>query len=42
MKTVRLGDYIEPCSNPNSNCEKLPFYGINKDKDFMPTVANTE
>lgn len=39
---VRLGEYIETCSNSNKNKLELPYFGINKDKDFMPTVATTE
>lgn len=38
---VRLGDYIDVCDVRNVNAIDLPFCGINKDKTFMPTVANT-
>ncbi|MGL5013519.1 MAG: restriction endonuclease subunit S [Bacteroidales bacterium] len=38
---VRLGDYIDVYDVKNINGVNLPFYGINKDKTFMPTVANT-
>lgn len=38
---VRLGDYIEPYELKNTKNIDLPFFGINKDKTFMPTVANT-
>lgn len=38
---VRLGDYIEVYDKKNVNSQDLPFYGINKDKTFMPTVADT-
>lgn len=41
VKWVRLGDYIEPCDERNSLGYNYPFYGINKDKTFMPTIANT-
>lgn len=38
---VRLGDYIEVYDVKNVDSKDLPFYGINKDKTFMPTVADT-
>lgn len=38
---VRLGDYIEECGERNVEAQSLPFYGINKEKTFMPTVADT-
>ncbi|MCW5914746.1 MAG: restriction endonuclease subunit S [Chitinophagaceae bacterium] len=38
---VRLGDYIEVYDVKNVGSKNLPFYGINKDKTFMPTVADT-
>lgn len=38
---VRLGDYIEVYDVKNVDSQDLPFCGINKDKTFMPTVANT-
>lgn len=40
-KWVRLGDYIELCEERNSEEGNYPFCGINKDKVFMPTVADT-
>lgn len=40
-KMVRLGDYIEIFDLKNIKVIDLPFFGINKDKTFMPTVANT-
>jgi type I restriction enzyme S subunit len=40
-KMVRLGDYIEVYDIKNVDAQLLPFYGINKDKTFMPTVADT-
>ena len=40
-KRVRLGDYIEVFDKRNTDGKPLPFYGINKDKTFMPTVAET-
>lgn len=41
VKWVRLGDYIEPFEERNFLGYNYPFYGINKDKTFMPTIANT-
>ena len=38
---VRLGDYIEIYDVKNVESQDLPFCGINKDKTFMPTVADT-
>ncbi|PQJ21953.1 restriction endonuclease subunit S [Tenacibaculum sp. SG-28] len=40
-KMVRLGDYIEVYDSKNIKNLDLPFFGINKDKTFMPTVADT-
>jgi hypothetical protein len=38
---VRIGDYIEVYDIKNVNSKDLHFCGINKDKTFMPTVADT-
>jgi type I restriction enzyme S subunit len=38
---VEIGQYIEVYDEKNINAIELPFYGINKDKTFMPTIANT-
>jgi type I restriction enzyme S subunit len=38
---VQLGEYIEVSDVKNVDSQDLPFCGINKDKNFMPTVANT-
>lgn len=38
---VELGEYIEVCDERNINSKNLPFCGINKDKIFIPTHANT-
>lgn len=38
---VRLGNYIVIDERINSNDEELPFVGININKTFMPTTANT-
>ena len=40
-KWVRLGDYIEEVDERNTEGIDYPFCGINKDKNFMPTVADT-
>ncbi len=40
-KWVRLGDYIEVYDRKNTDGKPYPFFGINKDKTFMPTVADT-
>lgn len=38
---VELGEYIDVYDVKNVDSRELPFCGINKDKTFMPTVANT-
>jgi type I restriction enzyme S subunit len=38
---VSLEDYIEVHDEKNAAGLNLPFFGINKDKTFMPTIANT-
>lgn len=40
-RRVPLGDYIEVYDKKNTEGKAYPFYGINKDKTFMPTVADT-
>lgn len=42
VKWVRLGDYIEQCDERNTSCRNYPVIGINRDKTFMPTVANLD
>lgn len=39
---VRLGDWIETIDVRNKDGAVKAFYGININKEFMPTVANTE
>lgn len=39
---VPLGEYIEVDEEQNIKNEDLPFMGINIQKEFMPTNANTE
>lgn len=41
VKWVRIGDYIEVYDRKNTDGKPYQFYGINKDKTFMPTVADT-
>lgn len=42
MQWIKLGEFIEQCDERNvANCD-YPVIGINKDKEFMPTVANTD
>ena len=41
VKWVRIGDYIEVYDRKNTDGKPYHFYGINKDKTFMPTVADT-
>lgn len=41
IEWVRLGDYIEVYDRKNTEGKPYPFFGINKDKTFMPTVADT-
>lgn len=38
----RIGDLIALNNKKNTDDFDLPFYGINKDKEFMPTVASTD
>lgn len=39
--SVPLGDYIEEVDERNTEGKSHPFCGVNKDKCFMPTVADT-
>ncbi|MGN1247726.1 MAG: restriction endonuclease subunit S, partial [Paludibacteraceae bacterium] len=39
---VPLGELIVEYNKTNTEGKKLPVYGINKDNEFMPTVANLE
>lgn len=41
VKWCSIGKLIEPFDKRNTNGYDYPFYGINKDKTFMPTVADT-
>ncbi len=42
VKWVRLGDYIEQCDERNTAGYNYLVVGINRDKTFMPTVANLD
>ena len=42
VKWIRLGDYIEQCDERNVAGNDYPIIGINRDKTFMPTVANLD
>lgn len=42
VKWGRLGDYIEQCDERNTAGSNYPVIGINRDKTFMPTVANLD
>ena len=39
---VKIGTLIKLFDNKNTEGIEYPYYGINKDKEFMPTVANTD
>lgn len=39
--TRKIGDLIKIIDHRNSDGHNYDFYGINKDKVFMPTVADT-
>ena len=41
IKWDKIGNLIQPFDSRNSAGTNYPFYGINKDKTFMPTVADT-
>lgn len=41
LSRYKIGDLIEVCDERNSLSIKR-FFGLNINKDFMPTVANTE
>lgn len=42
VQWVRLGDYIQVVDERNEDKNTYEVVGINKDKDFMPTVANMD
>lgn len=37
---VRIGSFVSVCDTKNKSNLDLPVYGINKENEFMPTVAN--
>lgn len=39
---VPLGELLQEADEINSKGLDLPFYGVNKDKEFMPTIATTK
>ena len=39
---TKIGTFIFVCDNRNPDNHDYPVIGINRDKDFMPTVANLE
>lgn len=41
-KAVEIGEFIETFDETNKDGKDYPVFGLNKDKAFMPTVANTE
>lgn len=41
LRWEKIGELIELFDNRNTNSLDYPFWGINKDKTFMPTVADT-
>ena len=42
VEWARIGDFISICDETNSSNYDLNVIGINRDKEFMPTVANLE
>lgn len=41
VRKIRIGDYIETFDTRNSQNKDYPILGVNRDKEFMPTAANT-
>ena len=39
---VKIGNFISVCDIRNTGRKDFPVIGINRDKEFMPTVANLE
>ncbi|GHV86347.1 hypothetical protein AGMMS50230_19550 [Spirochaetia bacterium] len=42
LNKTKIGDVIKLIDERNSENQNLDFFGININKEFMPTVANTE
>jgi len=42
VKWVKLKEFVSVFDKKNSDGKNLPVYGINKDNEFMPTVANMD
>ncbi len=41
LSKMKIGNIIKLCNEKNKQDLDLPIYGINKDKTFMPTIADT-
>lgn len=42
LKKIKIGSLITECNEKNSDDIDYPFFGINIDKEFMPSVAATD
>lgn len=42
LAKIKVGDIITVCNEKNAEDNNYPFYGININKEFMPSVANTD
>lgn len=42
LTKIKIGSLITLCNKRNVSNQNVPFYGINKEKKFMPTNANTQ
>lgn len=41
LNRIRIGDVISVVDEKNKDDFDYPFFGININKEFMPSVANT-
>lgn len=41
LTRIKIGELVDPVDERNIEDGNYPFYGINRDKEFMPTVADT-
>ena len=41
LRKMRIGDLITLSDEINKDGSDYPFFGVNINKEFMPTVANT-
>ena len=39
---MKLGEILKLSEEQNISGNDYPFYGVNKDKDFIPTAATTD